>query len=57
MFTTILEAFAILLIVAGAVSVVIGVALVSVPLAFIIGGLVAVALAFGGLWISKRVSE
>ncbi len=56
MFTTVVEILALVLIVAGAVAVVFGVLAVSVPLAFIIGGLEAVALGLGGLWISKRVS-
>lgn len=56
MVTTVLEVFACVAIVAGAVAIVIGVASVSVPFAFIIGGLEAAALGFGGLWISKRVS-
>ena len=56
MVTTILEVSALVLIAAGAVAVVVGVAAVSIPIAFIVGGLEAAALGFGGLWISKRVS-
>ena len=56
MLTTVLEVAAFALIVAGAVAIVVGVVSVSVPLAFIVGGLEAAALGFGGLWISRRVT-
>jgi hypothetical protein len=55
--TTCLEVLAIVLVVAGAVAVVVGVSAVSVPAAFIVGGLEAAALGVGGLWVSKRVSR
>lgn len=56
MLTTVLELGALLLIVAGAVAVVVGVAPVSVPAAFIVGGIEAIALGVGALWVSKRVA-
>lgn len=57
MLTTVLEVVALGLIVVGGAVLVFGVATISVSLAFIVGGLVAAALGFGGLWISKRVSQ
>lgn len=55
--TTVLEIVSIVAVVAGAVGVVVGVAHVSLPVAFIVGGLEAAVLGLGGLWVSRRVSS
>lgn len=55
--TSIVEVLALALVFGGAAAVVVGVAHVSTPLAFIVAGVEGVCLGVGGLRISGRVSR